>query len=38
MLRGDRAGRWAITINGRWRIVFRFSHGDAHEVEIVDYH
>ncbi len=37
-LRGDRAGQWAITINGRWRLCFRFKGGDAFGVEIVDYH
>ena len=35
---GDRAGQWAITINGPWRICFRFSDGDAYDVQIVDYH
>jgi len=37
-LKGNRRCRWAITINGPWRICFRFEEGDAHEVEIVDYH
>jgi proteic killer suppression protein len=37
-LAGDRAGYWAMTINGPWRLVFRFQAGDAHDVEIVDYH
>jgi proteic killer suppression protein len=37
-LKGDRKGFWAIKINGPWRVVFRFDDGDAHEVEIVDYH
>ena len=37
-LKGDRAGFWAITVNGPWRIVFRFDDGNAFEVEIVDYH
>ena len=37
-LRGDRAGQWAMTVNDRWRICFRFDDGDAHDVEIVDYH
>jgi len=37
-LSGDRAGFWAIRVNGPWRIVFRFDDGDALEVEIVDYH
>lgn len=34
----DRVGFWALTINGPWRLVFRFQDGDAHDVEIVDYH
>lgn len=37
-LKGDRKGQWAITVNGPWRICFRFKDGHAHEVEIVDYH
>jgi len=37
-LKGSRWGQWAITINGPWRIVFRFKEGNAHDVEIVDYH
>lgn len=37
-LSGDRAGYWAITINGPYRLVFRFVDGEAHDVEIVDYH
>lgn len=37
-LGGDREGFWAITINGPWRLVFRFDAGDAFDVEIVDYH
>ena len=37
-LSGNRAGAWAMTINGPWRLVFRFKDGDAHDVEIVDYH
>lgn len=37
-LKGDRAGQWAMTINGPWRVCFRFENGDAYDVEIVDYH
>ncbi|HDS03754.1 MAG TPA: plasmid maintenance system killer protein [Firmicutes bacterium] len=37
-LSGDRAGQWAMTINGPWRICFRFKDGDAYDVEITDYH
>ena len=37
-LKGNRRGQWAITVNGPWRICFRFKGGDADDVEIVDYH
>ena len=37
-LKGDRKGQWSIRINEKWRICFRFSKGDAFDVEIVDYH
>lgn len=37
-LSGDRKGQWAMTVNARWRICFRFEDGDAYDVEIVDYH
>ena len=37
-LRADRAGQWSIRINDQWRVCFRWSDGEAHDVEIVDYH
>ena len=37
-LKGNRKGQWAMTVNGPWRICFRFADGDAWDVEIVDYH
>jgi toxin HigB-1 len=37
-LRGDREGQHSIRINDQWRICFRWSEGDADDVEIVDYH
>ena len=37
-LKGNRAGQHSIRINDRWRICFRWIDGDAHDVEIVDYH
>ncbi len=37
-LRGKRAGQHSIRINDQWRICFRWSGSDAHDVEIVDYH
>ena len=38
ILAGDRKEQWAMTINGPWRICFRFEDGDAHDIEIVDFH
>jgi toxin HigB-1 len=37
-LRGERKGQHSIRINDQWRICFRWSDGDALDVEIVDYH
>lgn len=37
-LRGDLKGYQSIRINEQWRIVFRWTSGDAHEVGIADYH
>ena len=37
-LKGTRRNQWAMTVNGPWRICFEFRKGDAHDVEIVDYH
>ena len=37
-LRGDRAGQHSIRVNDQWRICFRWTEGDAHDVELVDYH
>ncbi|MEZ6235264.1 MAG: type II toxin-antitoxin system RelE/ParE family toxin [Phycisphaerales bacterium] len=37
-LHGDRQGQHSIRVNDQWRVVFTWQDGDAHEVEIVDYH
>jgi proteic killer suppression protein len=37
-LTGDLKGYWSITVSGNWRIIFRFENGDAHDVELIDYH
>ena len=37
-LKGDRAGQYSIRINRRYRVCFFWREGNAHEVEIVDYH
>ena len=37
-LAADRRGQHSIRINDRWRICFVWRDGNAHDVEIVDYH
>ena len=37
-LSGQRRGQHSIRINEQWRICFVWREGNAHEVEIVDYH
>jgi proteic killer suppression protein len=37
-LRGERAGQYSIRVNDQWRVCFRWSDGNAFDVEIVDYH
>lgn len=37
-LAGDREGQYSIRINRQWRICFVWEEGDAHDVQIVDYH
>jgi proteic killer suppression protein len=37
-LKGELRGKQSIRINDQWRIVFRWEDGDAHDVEIDDYH
>ena len=37
-LKGRLARFHSVRINDQWRIIFRWSDGEAHEVRIVDYH
>jgi proteic killer suppression protein len=38
VLKGDRAGQFSIRVNEQYRICFRWDGGDAHDVELTDYH
>ncbi|MEZ5647492.1 MAG: type II toxin-antitoxin system RelE/ParE family toxin [Alphaproteobacteria bacterium] len=38
VLRGSHHGQFSIRVNNQWRVCFIWSKGNAHEVEIVDYH
>lgn len=37
-LHRDRAGQQSIRVNDQWRICFRWMEGNAHDVELADYH
>jgi proteic killer suppression protein len=37
-LTGELSGHYAITVNGNWRLTFRFEEGDAILVNYQDYH
>lgn len=37
-LHGDREGQHSIRINDQYRICFKWSKGNARDVEIADYH
>jgi Plasmid maintenance system killer protein len=37
-LKGDLKGYWAVNVSANLRIVFRFEGGDAHDVDLIDYH
>ena len=37
-LKGDLKGFWSITINGNWRVIFRFVGHDVELLNYLDYH
>lgn len=37
-LKGNRKGAYSVRINDQWRLTYRWSDGDAHDVRIEDYH
>jgi proteic killer suppression protein len=38
LLKGDLAEYWAITVNGNWRVTFRFTGQDVELLNYLDYH
>lgn len=34
----DLAGYYAVTVNGNWRMTFRFENGNAVLLDYQDYH
>ncbi len=37
-LKGERREFYSITVNGNWRLIFRFDGTDAHLVDYLGYH
>lgn len=38
-LHGKESGAWSVSVNGNWRMTFRFDeNGDAILVDYLDYH
>ena len=37
-LTGKLTGYWSVTVNGNWRLIFRFTGADAELVDYLDYH
>jgi proteic killer suppression protein len=37
-LKGDLKGYWSLTVTRNQRLIFRFTDGDAHDLDLVDYH
>jgi toxin HigB-1 len=38
LLKGNRDGIWSITVNGNWRVTFKFIDGNAFILNYEDYH
>lgn len=37
-LKGDLKGYYAVSVNGNWRVTFKFENGHAEVVDYQDYH
>ncbi len=37
-LKGNMKAYYSIRINNQWRIIFKWEHGNASDVTIIDYH
>ncbi len=38
MLHGDYKNYWAISVNGPWRLIFKYDAGDIYQVRLIQYH
>ena len=37
-LQGNFQDQYSVTVNGNWRVTFKFESGDAEVVDYLDYH
>jgi proteic killer suppression protein len=37
-LKGNLKDFFSIRVNDQWRIIFKWENGNAHNVELIDYH
>lgn len=37
-LKGDRAGEYAVEVNGNWRVTFKIDEPNTFDVDLEDYH
>lgn len=37
-LKGSEQARWAVWVNGNWRLTFEFQNGDVYALDYEDYH
>ncbi|PJE77436.1 Endoribonuclease HigB [invertebrate metagenome] len=37
-LKLNEKGIWSVSVNGNWRVTFRFEDGDAYILDYRDYH
>jgi len=37
-LAGNLDGYWSLTVTGNLRLIFRFSDGEAEDLDLIDYH
>nr|WP_314542402.1 type II toxin-antitoxin system RelE/ParE family toxin [uncultured Ottowia sp.] len=37
-LKNDLKGFWAVSVNGNWRVIFRFADTNVELVDYLDYH
>jgi proteic killer suppression protein len=37
-LKGRLKGHYSVKVSGNWRIIFKFSNGNAYVVDYIDYH